>query len=192
MWTVGYAFQSGATEALAYDTLHKKGIEKQWNQVVSTATIIGRISSLICTALGGTLFAIGLRLPYIAASMIGAVGIIAAIYLQEIKIKSTVHKWSMRNYLAQITDGLKTLINPQVLPIAIISLTIISIGYMYNWGILRPLTGERFGFTPTSYAFLLSSTSLTVILSLSLLKWTQKRISLPVHILVMTLMYGVP
>jgi hypothetical protein len=38
-------------------------------------------------------------------------------------------------------------------------------GYMYNWGLLRPLTGDRFGFTASTLPLLLAGGSVVVILA---------------------------
>lgn len=189
VWTIGYAFQSGATEALAYDSLKLNKLEEHWNDVITTSTIIGRVTTLTATSLGGILFVIGFRLPYIAAGLIGIIGIFAAYYLEEIKVKKPA-SWSVKDYLHQIKDGLMTLVKPKVLPIAFLGLTVISAGYMYNWGILRPLTAERFGYSPTTYAFLLSIVSLSVIIAMTLLKHLKGKISLPMQILLTSFVYG--
>lgn len=178
VWTIGYAFQSGTTEALAYDSLKNSGFESEWNAVISSATVISRISTLTCTALGGILYTIGYNLPYLAAAAVGVIGILASLYLDEIVVKKHENRWSIHMYIAQIKDGLRTLVDQKVKTIALLSLTISSIGYMYNWGIIRPLTGERFGFTPTNFAFLLSIISLAVIFSMIPLRWLQKKIKL--------------
>lgn len=190
VWTVGYAFQSGATEALAYDSLKKAGLVNKWGQVITTYTIIGKVSSLTSTALGGVLFAIGFRLPYLAAAAVGVVGIAAACGLQEVSVRKPSNVWSIDIYLKQIKDGLGTLAKPRVVNLATLCLTISGIGYMYNWGLLRPLTGERFGFTPTTYAFLLSISSLTVITSMSTFGWLQKKLALTTHVLMGSLIYA--
>ncbi len=190
VWTIGYAFQSGATEALAYDSLKEKGLADKWNQVIGTSTVIGRVSALTSTALGGYLFVIGFRLPYLVAACVGAVGFIASLYLKEIRVKVS-GEWSIKMYLAQIKDGVSVLIKPSIARISILSLIILSIGYMYNWGILRPLTAERFGYSPTNYAYLLSLISLTVILSMTILRAIQKKVSIEKRILSSTLVYAV-
>lgn len=190
VWTIGYAFQSGATEALAYDSLKEKGMAKHWGQVTATASVIGRVSSLIATPVGGILFAIGFNLPYMITTAVGVVGILAALALNEIKVKKIENMWSPALYLKQIKEGLKTLVKPKVKHVALISLTIMSIAYMYNWGILRPMTGERFGFTPTTYAYLLSVSSIMVIMSLSGFRYLQTKVHEVMLIFLATLLYA--
>ena len=55
IWTIGYAFQSGATEALAYDSVKKIGQADKWPKIIATSSIIGRTTSLTATAIGGFL-----------------------------------------------------------------------------------------------------------------------------------------
>lgn len=189
VWTIGYAFQSGATEALAYDSVKQRGLTSKWNQVIGTSTVIGKITYLISASVGGLLYVLNFRLPNIAAAGIGVVGIIAAFYLKEIKVK-IVENWSAKIYITQIKEGVGVLLQPRIARITIISLTILSVGYMYNWGILRPLTAERFGYTPTTYAYLISLIALAVVASMSILKTTQKLLSIKNHILLITLIYA--
>lgn len=168
VWTIGYAFQSGATEALAYDSLKREGLEKEWHRVISSATVIGKATSLIATAVGGFLFTMWFRLPYLVFAISGLIGVIAAIYLTEIQVKR-IKNWSFEQYFFQIRDGMATLIRKKILPFSLIGLSIMGIGYMYNWGILRPLTAERIGFGPQSYSLLLAATSLIGIFAVSFL-----------------------
>lgn len=178
VWTIGYAFQSGATEALAYDSLRREGLEKDWEKVISTSTIIGRASSLITTAAGGLLFSIWFRLPYLVLAVCGVVGVVAALLLKEILVKKSEELPSFSLYFNQIKDGLSTLSRQSVFPIALVSISAMGISYMFDWGLLRPLTAERFGYTPQTYAYLLSLMSLSTIVALGFLPKLRKRVSL--------------
>lgn len=190
VWTIGYAFQSGATEALAYDSLKEMGLEKKWGSVVSTSTVIGRVMSLVSASVGGYLFILGFRLPYLVAAGVGVIGIIASLCLHEIKVKK-IASWSIKSYLDQIKDGVSILGKPHIFRFALLSLIILSIGYMYNWGILRPLTAARFGYTPTTYAYLLSFVSLAVVLSISIIKRLKHHLSVERQILMTSFIYAV-
>jgi MFS family permease len=169
IWTIGYAFQSGATEALAYDSVKNSGNEDKWGSVIGTSTVIMRTTSMITNAMGGLFFAIWFRLPYIVFAMTGIIGIIAAYRLIEIPVKKTENPWSLALYLRQIKIGLGVLGKPIVFPIALISLWVAGMSYVYNWGFLRPLTGERFGYTAVTLPLLLFAISLAVIISTILL-----------------------
>jgi MFS family permease len=177
VWTVGYAFQSGATEALAYDTLRHQGLEDDWERVIATSTVISKAATLIAAALGGFLFTVWFRLPYFTLASFGIIGVIAAVLLQEIHVRRPDSTQTFSLYFQQIKDGVQTLGRRAVFPIALMSLTVAGVSYMYNWGLLRPLTGERFGYTPDTYAYLLSVISLAGILALGFLPKLRKLFS---------------
>ncbi|HYD35003.1 MAG TPA: MFS transporter [Vitreimonas sp.] len=190
VWTIGYAFQSGATEALAYDTLRQAGHEKEWSRVMATAMTISRISTLVSTAAGGYLFMYWFRLPYLVFGLISIIGVLAALSLKEIKVSKVINTWSWRSYVTQIKDGVAVLVRPQILPIALVSLTMMGIGYMYNWGLVRPLTGERFGYTPEAYSLLLGVISVAGIIALTVFTRLQHRFKTELSILILALAYA--
>lgn len=166
IWSVGYAFQSGATEALAYDSLKKLKLDNEWHRVISTSTVVGRVSTLLATAIGGFVFSVWFRLPYLIFGFSGCVGILSAYLLNEIQVSHKVDTWSLSSYINQIKDGLRVIVKPQVFPIALFSIFIASASYLYNWGLLRPLTGLRFGFTTETFPMLLATISFVVIVAL--------------------------
>jgi len=165
IWTLGYALQSGATEALAYDSLKKEGKEDEWNKVVGSATIITRLASMSANVIGGMLFVFWFRLPYLIFAISGIIGIIASYNLIEIPVKKIKNPWSVKLYFEQIRYGLSVLKKPIVFPIALISLCVSGMAYLYNWGLLRPLTAERFGYNAVTIPILLVFVSVGVILS---------------------------
>jgi MFS family permease len=165
VWTIGYAFQSGATEALAYDSLKRIGKEETWAEVIGTSSVISRATSLIATGVGGFLFLTWFRLPYLTFAISGILGIIAAYFLTEIPVSVNKSAWSVKTYVDQIKDGVSTLAKPNIFALSLISLFVAGAGYMYNWGLLRPLTGDRFGFTASTLPLLLAGGSVVVILA---------------------------
>ena len=62
--------------------------------------------------------------------------------------------------------------------------------YMYNWGLLRPLTGERFGYSPVTLPFLLSTVSLVVISATIILIKHRHRFNLQRMILIFGAAYS--
>lgn len=180
VWNIGYAFQSGATEALTYDSVKNAGEEANWHKVIATSTVISKVTSLLATAIGGFMFGIWFRLPYLALGVVGIIGIIAAFRLIEVPIKVEGNLWSIKTYFRQIKDGVFTLFRRAVLPMSLISLTVASVAYMFNWGLLRPLTGERFGYTPVTFPVLLAAISLVGILATIILTRRQVKNVIPI------------
>jgi MFS family permease len=191
LWTVGYAFQSGATEALTYDSVKKAGKEDEWQKIIGTATILSRISSMSATVIGGLLFSVWFRLPYLIFAISGIVGIIAAYKLIEIPVKRIESPWSIRSYISQIKDGLRVLTKPSITPIAILALCVAGLSYIYNWGLLRPLTGERFGYTAITLPFLLVGVSIAIIGASIMLVKLKNKINPENTLVAISLVFGV-
>lgn len=189
IWTIGYAFQSGSTEALAYDSLKLSRKEDEWNKVIGTANIIRRVSSMTANVIGGFLFGIWFRLPYIIFAISGFLGIYAAYRLIEIPVKMEGKLWSFSSYVRQIKDGFEVLRKVNVIPVATISLAVAGLTYLYNWGLLRPLTAERFGYTGVTFPFLLFATSATIIIATYLLVKNSSRFKLENGIFFFSLLY---
>lgn len=191
LWTIGYAFQSGATEALVYDSVRQDGKEEEWPKIMAAATVVGRVASLVATATGGLLFTVWFRLPYLVFGLSGLIGLAAALWLRETtRAANSKNTWSVKTYLDQVKDGVSVLLKRTIFPIALLGLSMFGIAYMYNWGLLRPLTGERFGFTPTTYAFLLSVISLTGVGSLYFLPTLRAHLKLETLLLSLGGIYG--
>jgi MFS family permease len=185
LWTIGYAFKSGATEALAYDSVKLAGKQDEWNKVIGTTTIIIRVASMTANVIGGLLFAVWFRLPYLVFGISGIIGIVAAYRLVEIPVKHGANSWSVATYFRQIKEGVSVLGKPKVMPVALVSLCVAGLAYIYNWGLLRPLTGERFGFTPVTFPLLLVAVSIAVIVVTVLLVRLKHRFQLE------TVLFGV-
>jgi len=178
IWTIGYAFQSGATEALAYDSLKRQGLEEEWHQVIATSTIISKAAMLVTTGLGGFLFTTWFRLPYLAGGFAGVAGVVAAVLLQEIVVKRPAQTPSFTTYWNQVKDGISVLRKKAVFPIALLALSVAGISYMYNWGLLRPLTAARFGYTGETHSYLISVTAIAGIIAMGFLPRLRKLFSL--------------
>ena len=190
LWTFGYAFQSGTTEALAYDSLTKEQQKNDWSRIIGTSVIIRRITSLTCTALGGFLFAVHFRLPYSVMAVLGIIGIIAALALREQKVSHKHNLRELATYTNQIRDGVGVLLHKAIWPVAITALVVMGVDYMYNWGLLRPLTALRFGYDEVTIPLLQSFTSIIVIGSILLLPKLRRRIGTVRFLFMAAVLFG--
>lgn len=189
VWMIGYTFQSGATEAFAYDYVKSIGKEDEWHRVVTTSGVILRVVSITAIALGGWLFAIWFRLPYFAFAGASLIGLIAALLLQETKVFEKQSLTSARMYGAQIRDGLSVLGRKTIFPVALSAILVSSLYYMYNWGLLRPLTMQRFGYNEVTMSLLQATVSLAVIGGTIALARYRKQYTLEKMIFGLSLLY---
>ncbi len=146
LWTIGYAFQSGATEALVYDYLKSKKLDDQWARVRNTYNIIGMITYPVAIVVGGMLYAAAYFLPYMASAGIGVVGVIAACFLMEGRVH-TKPEFSLALYAAHIRDGVGVLFRKAVAPVSLAALLVLGINIVFSWGLLKLYTIHRFGYS---------------------------------------------
>lgn len=85
---------SGSMEALLYDTLKQEGKEKEFDIWTSRMEAITWIGLFVSSVLGGYMYSINPKLPYIVQAMATAIAAIASLWLIEPKIDSIKYRLS--------------------------------------------------------------------------------------------------
>ena len=83
IWVIGYSFQSGADEALVYNTLKDAGLEKSFTKIQGCAIGSRYILIAFCSLGVGFLAEINLRLPLILSIPFAFIPLIASFFLKE-------------------------------------------------------------------------------------------------------------
>lgn len=177
VFAVGYAFYSGADDALMYDNLVAHGAEHLWKQVTTNKTIFIRIASLSATAIGGLLFAINIRLPAIVRGLFFLFMLIPLSQLPENYGKNNLEK-SFKEYSRHIGDGIKQLFVPStrmLLPLLVVIQSVI--GTIYVSGLLRPLLLAQAGFDGIQQPYILGIAGILTVFILLYLQKNWGRIS---------------
>lgn len=104
---VGGAFYSGTLEALVYDTLKDQSKEKSYDQVLANIQTIYLAAVAVFGLIGGFLFTLHFRLPFILNAVFYTLGLAAAFWLAE--PKSDSEKFSLAAYLSQTRQGYRQL-----------------------------------------------------------------------------------
>jgi len=104
---VGGAFYSGTLEALVYDSLKQDGKEDKFDKIISNLSSIALIAPAVCSIIGGFVYGIDPRWPFILNAFGYTVGFIASFFLIEPDIDTI--KFSFKNYVMQTGKGLKQL-----------------------------------------------------------------------------------
>jgi MFS family permease len=190
LWTIGYGFQSGATEALVYDYLKAHKLNSEWPKVRATSSVIATVTYPICIAIGGILFGVYYNLPYIAAGVVGCVGIAAACLLRESRT-FTKPEFSWKLYGARIRDGSSILFKKSIVPVALTAITVMSVQIIFTWGLLRPYTVERFGYSDVGVSHVLAVIAALTALILIVLGRFRKRFGTVKTLLFFAGLYGV-
>lgn len=176
LWTIGWGFQSGATEALVYDYVKSIGKVDDWPRIRAAAGFAATILYPVCIALGGLFFALWFRLPYLALAGVGVIGVIASFMLVEAKSVHTHTKFSLAEYGARIKDGTHVLFRKVTLPISIAAMAVLSLQCIYTWGLLRPFTVERFGYSEAAVPQVLAVIAIITAIALLLIDSVRKKL----------------
>jgi len=145
---IGGTLYSGTLEALVYDTLKQNHKESEYDKKIANINTIQLIAPAVCGALGGFMYTINPRFPYLATGVFHLFGCIATIFLTE-PIIDTV-KFSFKNYLLQTKQGIKQLtksidIKKQTILLLSVGVVVVIVDEMLN-----SFLGVEFGFKEES------------------------------------------
>ncbi|MCU0513592.1 MAG: MFS transporter [Anaerolineae bacterium] len=172
---VGWAFYSGADEAMAYDSLKERGQALRFDRVISLTNIIGILTLVICTLIGGILYRIDMRLPHYAWGVLLLTGFVAACCLREPALAR--EPFSFKNYRRQITRGLHQLAQPELRLFLPLILTLLGIAYLFNFGLIQPAVAESFGFFADEQAVVYAVVAAVTAITTAGIPWLRRRFS---------------
>lgn len=172
---LGWALHSGASEALAYDSLLEENREAEYERVIATNTVVVLIMTVITTLLGGALYAVNYRFSHFAWGLAYCLGFIISWWLSEPTVDS--EQFSLKNYFLQIKMGIMQLFKPMLQPYLFIILAVLGFDYLYSWGLIRPAMATQFGFFAEAQAILFAAFGLLAAIVVKFLPWLRKRIS---------------
>lgn len=145
---IGATLYSGTLEALVYDTLKQDGEETRYDRIISIINSIHLLTPAICGAIGGFLYLLSPRLPFLANAGFYVVGTIATLFLRE-PIIDTV-KFSFKNYFTQTKQGFKQLLKTTAIKQQTILLLSIGVIVVILDEMLNSFLGAEFGFQARS------------------------------------------
>ena len=91
-WGIGTSFNSGANEAMLYETLLQVNREKEYKKIQGNIFFYGRIASIVSSILGGMLALISLKLTAYATLVPIIICFCISLSLYETKHKKTNHE----------------------------------------------------------------------------------------------------
>jgi len=150
---VGFAFQSGALEAFAYDSLKEKSQSHHYDVVIAKQTGIAIFTTVLATAIGGLLYAFNPSYPYYAWAIFIFISILILSKTTEPKVDT--YTFTVTNYFRQLKEGIAGLFGKKLrtylLPILAISILI----KLYQ-GLVRQSMAAAFSFNGETFGYLLS------------------------------------
>ena len=171
--TVGWAFVSGADDALVYDSLKEEKKESQWKKVIARKYQISIIFTLVSYIIGAVLYRTWFRLAFIAEGLVIIPAIFIALGLVEAKVVGADHE---KSYFKKLRDGVKALLQRKNVSYLLIALVFLGVGYAFDFGSLTTFSLDHRGVHQTGQAIVL-----TIIggLSVVLLFYLEKIRSVP-------------
>ncbi len=172
--TVGWAFRSGADDALFYDALDYDDESSKWRKLVAKGIELGLAATLTSYVIGGYLYTVSPRLPFVAA-ILTTVG---ALIVWQIPEKKRLHQHNdnhLKAYLHNLKSGVGQLGQRQLIGYLPVILIVQSLFYAFGYGLLRPILQARFEFDASASGWLLFlSGTVTFILQRILLRNIEK------------------
>ncbi len=157
---IGSVFISGADTALFYDTLKELKEDERYSEYASKNELIYRIGLTLASFIGGYIFMIHFRLPYILVGIATFLTTIATFFLTEPHIDS--EKFTLLNYIKQTKIGFRELWKtPYVRDLSVYYISISGITWYYLYYLLNAYTTDV-GFSPIARGWLSAVNSILV------------------------------
>ncbi len=186
---LGWALNSGAVEALVYDTLLEKKRENEYEKVVSHSSSLASWTTILAVFIGGYLYEIHYRLPTIAWGITYGIAFYLALKLSEPKIDSEKFSWS--NYWQQLKIGTLALFKQNLLPYSVVIFSLMGGYYLYDFGFLKLAMLESFGFTPFAQSKIFTVLYIIGASTVLTVPWLRKKISDKKGLYLLTALLGV-
>lgn len=145
LFTVGMALVSGSDDALAYDSLDEEGKAGRWESIIARKFQIMHAVTIASYLVGGLLYMWYFRMPFIMAGIGGLFGIVVAFGLKEARHTSEASP-SVTAYMRQNIDGMKYLFRRHMWLYAFMAFVVLGVGYAFDFGVIKPLTLNAFGY----------------------------------------------
>lgn len=172
---LGWSLYSGTGEALAYDSLKDVHQEQNYEHVISSSKSLETITTLVTYLIGGILYLLNFRLPFIAWSIAYLIAFIFSFYLKEPKVNSI--KFTFRNYFKQMAEGVKELFNANMKRFFIIFFILLGVFFFYDWGMIKPAIAIHFGLDATAQSIVYALIGVVIVISVKFLPKIRKHVS---------------
>jgi MFS family permease len=146
---VGWAFMSGADDALVYDSLKEHGAEDRYARVLANGSIISTVSLIASAFIGALMYNISPGLPHTAMGILHLVGILLAFRLVEPKIKDVAkEKFTLTAYRQQLSNGFRHLVTPALRGFLPIMFGLLGMSALMRMSLVQPALAVNMGFGP--------------------------------------------
>lgn len=141
---MGGAFQSGAYEALIYDSLKEERQADRYNQVIANVNTIRLIAQALTGAVGGFIYVLSPGLPFYLTALANFIGFILCFWLREPKIDTI--KFSVAKFIEQTKQGFRQLLKSRMIKEQTMILLTLGIFSVISVEMVGDLLAVEFGF----------------------------------------------
>ncbi len=187
---IGTAFVSGADEALFFQQLKFKKESAEWKRLVIRGTQVALVGVTSAVILGGWLYGINERLPWILTSLPFFASVILLWNIKDTRLLKSGQSllFEVKKQWKEIKLGFKEFLTPKLFFYVPIIMIIQGLFYAVEWGLLRVVLLDRFHFSPLMGSIVVSSCSLLTVGILFVLhryagKVSEKRIITTISVL---------
>jgi MFS family permease len=189
LFTIGMALVSGSDDALVYDSLDAEGKSSMWRQVIARKFQITHAVTILSFLVGGVLYVMHFRLPFILAGVGIFIGFLVASTFKENRVISG--KLSMATYMHQNVEGLKYLFRRNMWLYAFMALIVLGIGYAFDLGVIKPLVLDSFGFGANWQAVINGVAGVAAILAITQLDRLRRIFGEKTGLVILALIMGI-
>jgi MFS family permease len=173
LFTVGMAFVSGSDDALVYDSLDAERKSNLWEKVIARKFQIMHFVTIISILLGGLLYVLQFRLPFILAGVGALVAFFVASTFKEVPAENEQNP-SIKSYVRQNVEGMQYLFRRHMWLYAFMALVVLGVGYAFDVGVIKPFLLDTFGFKANAQAVINAVAAGIAILALTQLTRLRK------------------
>ncbi len=165
---IGFAFMSGADEALFFEKLRFKKEGVEWRKLITKGGQMAYMASIIGIPVGSMLYAVNHELVFVLNGLIMAASGIALLGIRDAPHRSAndndlVVSSAFSQYVTDIVKGFRLFGNRNLRGYVAIILAIQGLAYIFDWGLLKLLLMDRFGFSEQFGGWMMSIGGILVV-----------------------------
>ncbi len=175
--STGWAFFSGAQEALVYDSLKERGQEQRFERIIATSHTLGLLTLVVSVLAGGVLYNLWFRLPHYAWGIMYFIGFLAALGLREPAVDAPARAVTLRTYTRQLTRGFVQLWQPALRGYMPLLFGALGAYFLFSYGLIAPAMATGFGFFADEQAVVFALLGLAGAAAASVVPMLRRRLS---------------
>ena len=177
---IGFAFMSGADEALFFEKLRFKKDSVEWRKLMTRAGQVAYTSAIIGIPLGSVIYGLNHESAFILNGAVMLASGLALLNIRDVAKKGSMQSHGFREsfheYISDIANGFRAFRAPRLklyIPIIIVAQGLL---YIFSWGLLKLVLMDRFGYSEQFGGILMSIGGIIVIIILHVMNRYAERL----------------